>query len=626
MENNIKNLKPSEEKRWLKYYEEGAYQKANEVPIGKTVWDVIENKLSEFYDIPALEYFKKEISRQEFKDSVYLWARTFRAMGVDTDEIVPIYGPFFPDICAMTCALNMIGATPYFLKLSISEKALREETADAKIAVVYDGMWNNVKDVFKDDKFKKIIIATAADSMLHPKKEIVSFMNYIDAKKNNSVIPKNDKYIWVDEAKKVSNYYTGNVKVDFKDNRSAFITSSSGTTINGIVKGTIATNETAIAQLYQASNAGINYNPGKKCLTNLPPTASTSLNCLFFLPIYRGMTVINEPRLSEAGFYKQMVEYKPAVALTTGSLWESYFRSLEKDLKKGIYHDLSGADMWIIGGEGTNPEYYEKWCELMKKCGAEYPLFSGYGASEVFSVATVDNKNSLKEEQRGNRSVIGVGVPYPGVDVGVFDKNGNELGYNQRGELWIKSNAVMKGYYNKPELTSKTIVDGWVKTGDIFDINDNGVLFLWGRAKDKITLPNGEYLYMFDVANEIRKNGAVADVIVNAMPSGENDYSLVAHIVFNEQIDEENKNSYLTEIDEELVKSMPNIKIAGYKEHPITIKSSPTTAKKDRNALMKELTGYKKIVDNQEYSLDFEKTGSENYSLCYTLKEKSKSI
>lgn len=618
-----KKLKPSEEKIWLKYYEEKAYEKANSFPTNKTLWDIIENSLLEYYDIPALEYFKKEISRSDFRESVYVWARTFRAMGVDTDEIVPIYGPFFPDICAMTLALNMIGATPYFLKLAISKKALEEETSEAKIAIVFDGMWNNVKDVFQDNRFKKIIVATAADSMIHPKKEIVKFVNYMEAKKNNSLIPKNNKYIWIDEAKKLSNYYTGNVKVDFKPNRNAFITSSSGTSLNGIVKGTIATNESALAQLYQANNAGINYNAGKKCLTNFPPTASTALNCLFFLPIYKGMTVINDPRLNESLFYKQMVEYKPAVALTTGSFWESYFRKVEEDIQKGKYHDMSGADMWIIGGEGTNPEYYEKWAKIMRDCGAKYPLFSGFGASEVFSVASVDKKENFNEVNRETRPVIGVGIPYPGVDVGIFDENGNELDYGHRGELWLKTKTAMKGYYKKDELTSKTIVNDWIKTGDIFDMNENGFLFLWGRKHDKIVLPNGEDLYLFDVANEIRKQKFINDVMVNAMPLGNNQYSLVAHIVLNDQIEEKDRYLFLAKIDSELEKVLPKgIKIDGYKNHKVAIEYSSTTLKKDRNKLMTELDGYVKVINNQEVEVSFSIDKEKNYVLNYNESKK----
>ena len=174
-------------------------------------------------------------------------------MGVEPDEVVPVYGPFVPDICAMTLALNMIGATPYFLKLAISPEALEEETRDSKIAVVFDGMWKNVAGEFSKPKFKNVIVASASDDMPSPKKEIVSFISSVQAMKDKSSIPKEKKYIWCDKAKDIADYYTGNVKVPFKPDRAAFITSSSGTTVGGVVKGVIATNESTLAQLEMAA-------------------------------------------------------------------------------------------------------------------------------------------------------------------------------------------------------------------------------------------------------------------------------------------------------------------------------------------------------------------------------------
>ena len=240
---------PSVDKVWLKYYQEGAENLANNIPIDKTIWDVFEEKLIEYYDYPALEYFGRKFSKQEFIDSCYSWARTFRAMGVEENEVVPVYGPFVPDVCAMLFALNMIGACPYFLKLAISPEALAEETSEAKIAVVFDGMWKNVAHEFSKDKFKNVIIVSASDDMPSPKKQVVSFLGHIQSMKNKSSVPREKKYIWADKAHDIANYYSGQVKVPFQKDRSAIITSSSGTTIGGVVKGTTATNESVIAQI-----------------------------------------------------------------------------------------------------------------------------------------------------------------------------------------------------------------------------------------------------------------------------------------------------------------------------------------------------------------------------------------
>ena len=142
---------PSVDKPWLKYYDENAETKANSIPLGKTVWDVIEERLYKYIDVPAIEYFGRTISRKEFISEVYLWARALKAIGVEENEVIPYYGPFMPDICAIVFALNMIGACPYFLKLAISPDALAEETKDSRFAIVFDQMWDKLSKLIKDD-------------------------------------------------------------------------------------------------------------------------------------------------------------------------------------------------------------------------------------------------------------------------------------------------------------------------------------------------------------------------------------------------------------------------------------------------------------------------------------------
>lgn len=603
---------PSIDQLWTKNYKSTAYDDANIIPLNKTVWDVIEEKLEEYYDVPAIEYFNKQMSREDFRDRVYMWARTFKAMGVDPDEVVPIYGPFFPDICAMVYALNMVGATSYFLKLAISPEALAEETKDSKIAVVYDGMWNNVKDEFQKDRFKKVLVATVTEDMPSPKKEIVSFLNYVQAKKDKSIIPDDKKYVWLDDAKKISDYYTGNVKEKFAPNRSAFITSSSGTTVGGIVKGTVATNESTLTQLQMATASEVQYYPGDRCLNSLPPTASTSLNVMFFLAMYRGLTVLIDPRVSERDFYNQVVGLKPNIALTTGSMWEAFFNRVYNEMKQGKKFDFSYAKGWTIGGEGTDVQKYDKWNEIMRKANATNELFSGYGLSELFSAISVDKLN-IKPSKR--KQIMDVGIPYAGITVGVFDENGNELSYNERGELWIKSNSAMKEYYNKPELTGDIIIDGWVHTGDLAEIDEEGFLYIWGRVKDGIELPNGQRLHLFDIANKIKESPFIDDAIVLSMPTDEEN-TLVAHIVWNENVSESDKDEYFEMINQTMIESLPeNVSVIGYSEHDTMLPYSITTLKKDKNKLSKQTSGYIQIKDGKLVDVSFLSTKNGKYEV-----------
>lgn len=318
---------PSIDKPWLKYYKPGAAEIALHSPQGQTIWDFIENRLKEQGDaVPAIEYFGHKILRSEFITQVYAWAKVFKKIGVEEDEVVCIYGPWFPEIAYILPALNMIGATSYCLKLAISKEALEKETANSRFAVVFDGMWENVKSVFEKDRFEKIFIVSPSHSLSFPKKWLVS----LAGQKDKRYFPKTSKYILADKAIKSFANYERELRPKFKANRTAFITSSSGTTVDGIVKGIMITNESAIAQCVQAEVAEVCYYSGRKVLTNFPPTASTSLCCLYLYPLYFNMTMIIEPRMSEEIFYNQINQYKPNVAIITGAIWTRYFKEVEK--------------------------------------------------------------------------------------------------------------------------------------------------------------------------------------------------------------------------------------------------------------------------------------------------------
>ena len=618
---------PSVDKVWLKHYKDGAEENARNIPENKTLWDVIEEKILEDYDIPALEYFGKfgkVFSRPDFRDLCYTWARTFRAMGVEEDEVVPIYGPFVPDACAMAFGLNMIGACPYFLKLEITPEVLAEETVEAKIAVVYDGMWAIVRDEFSKDKFKNVIVYTVTYDMPSPKKEIVSFLSAMAAKKNKSQVPDEKKYIWVDKARDIANYYSGEVKVPFVKDRRAFITSSSGTTVDGVVKGGVATNESALGQAYSALYSDIPYGKGDRILNHLPPTASTSLNSLYSLGLLSGSTIIIDPRVTAKDFYNQLTKEKPNFCINTASLWETFFNRVSSEMKKGKKFDFSYATGWMVGGEGTDTKKVKIWDEIMQECNAKR-IFGGYGLTETFSGICIDR---IDAEHNLSKQTAAVGVIQAGMVAATFDKDGNELTYNERGELKVQTLAQMKEYYNKPELTKKVLQDGWVCTGDIAEIDENGFLYIWGRNSDKIKLSDGSDLYLFDVANKIKEKDYIYDAIVLTMPTVENNYNLVAHIVWGEDLNEEDKKECIIELNELLKSSYPEeVVVSAYAEHKDMLPYSSTTLKKDKkNKLSKQTQGYKQVINGKTYEIKFELNNDGKYILKCAIMEKGKKL
>ncbi len=602
---------PSVDKPWLKYYKDGAEKAANNIPTNKTVWDVIEEKLYQYIDFPAIEYFGRVISRTEFIDLVYTWAKAFKAMGVRENEVVAYYGPFFPDAGAMAFGLNLIGACPYFLKLAIGSEALAEETKECKVAIVFDDMWQNVASEFSKDRFEKVIIVKVTDGMPNPKKQVVSLLTKLKSKK--TLVPVGEKYLSVKQAKALAKTYTDNVKVPFIADRAAFITSSSGTTIDGVVKGTVATNESTISQLYMADNSDIQYSPGARCLNHFPPTASTSLNVLFFLALYRGETIVMDPRVSENDFYNQITHYKPSMALTTGSAWEAFFSRVKREMDAGKSFDFSCATGWTVGGEGTVPKKYKQWNIIMEKCNARNLLFSGYGSSELFSATSVE---TIYARYNFSKEIMSVGIPYAGINMGVFTQEGKELSYGNRGELWIKSKSAMKGYYNKPELTSQTKVDGWIHTGDLAEIDENGFVYIWGRVKDTIEDKEGNKLFLFDIAYKIKEKQFIDDAIVLPMNTNESKATLVAHIVWSDMPTQDEQIRHIKELNVLMGDYLPaSIDVVAYAVHDTMLPYSPTTLKKDKNRMARQTEGYVQVIDESLHQVKFERNKDDEYFL-----------
>ena len=329
---------------------------------------------------------------------------------------------------------------------------------------------------------------------------------------------------------------------------------------------------------------------GGKCFTNLPPTAATSLHCLFIFALYSGMTIEFNPIFNSKKFYSQLMDSKPQVALATGSFWKDFFAETVKDKNKDKKLDF--FDMPIVGGEGLTKEDLMKMNEILKSKGSKVPLASGYGLTELFSVMSVQKPDAKLTDDTSDKPVISVGIPFPGMKVGVFDENGNELDYNQRGELYVSTKSRMLGYYKNQELTDKTFKDEWLKTGDIAELDKDGQIYIYGRKVNSINTDKG-IVYLFDIENSIisLSNNNIKYCIVNKINLANDDKAIVAHVVFKNDFTG-NKEDVLNYINEQIKLLIPeDLSMVGYKIHD-RFESSPTTGKIDYNGIKSDYSNY----------------------------------
>ncbi|MGF1714447.1 long-chain fatty acid--CoA ligase [Photobacterium chitinilyticum] len=168
--------------------------------------------------------------------------------------------------------------------------------------------------------------------------------------------------------------------------------------------------------------------------------------------------------------------------------------------------DIAATLKVAISGGASMP------VEILKQFEAKLnvPVIEGYGLSESSPVAAF---NHLEYERKPGS----IGQPLPGVTMKVVDSKGNEVPLGKEGELLIRGHNVMKGYYKKPEETAKTIVDGWLHTGDIVRMDEGGYVYVVDRLKEVI-IRGGYNIYPRDIEETFMTHSDVHLVAVIGIP------------------------------------------------------------------------------------------------------------
>lgn len=170
-------------------------------------------------------------------------------------------------------------------------------------------------------------------------------------------------------------------------------------------------------------------------------------------------------------------------------------------------YDLSSLEAIAYGGAPSAPELVRKIREVFGALPG-----NGWGMTETMATVT-----GLSSEDYLNRPTS-CGPPVAVADLKIMSEDGaEELAIGEVGELWARGPMVVKGYWNKPEATQETFIDGWVRTGDLARLDEEGFCYIVDRAKDMI-LRGGENIYSSEVENVLYDHPAVTDAALVGIP------------------------------------------------------------------------------------------------------------
>lgn len=166
-------------------------------------------------------------------------------------------------------------------------------------------------------------------------------------------------------------------------------------------------------------------------------------------------------------------------------------------------YDLSTINAVSYGGAPSAPELVSSIKATFKDAHAG----NGWGMTETSATAT----QNFGEDYVNRPS--SAGCPVAAVELKLCDPDGNEVPEGEVGELWVKGPMNAKEYWNKPEATATTFIDGWVVTGDLARIDEEGFLYIVDRAKDML-IRGGENVYCIEVENALYEHPAIMDAAV----------------------------------------------------------------------------------------------------------------
>lgn len=459
---------PSIDKPWLKYYSEEA--RNAQIP-ECTIWEYMYRNNKDYPNDTALLYFGRKISYGELFKNIDKCAAALLNLGVKENDIVTVALPSIPEALYLVYALNKIGAVANMIHPLAGAREIRDylNEVSGKYFFMFTGTYDIVAPILEETQVEKAIVISPGESLpfgirllynmknkapdLSATRCCIYWKEFIKLGKNSSVVAVNKDIASV-----------------------ALISHTGGTT--GEPKGVMVSDRNVNAIIMQIG-CTLSHHRQETTLVVLPPFINYSLVNAMFEPLALGFKTALIPDYKPECFHKYFKQYHP-----------NHINSIPHYLEAILGNEkLKNMDMSCIinivsGGDGLNEEKEKAINEFLHDRGVITNVRKGLGSTELVSCATFSYKEC--------NEIGSVGIPLLLNNCKIIDPDtGNELKYNEIGEICFSSPTLMIGYYNKQEATDSIIKlhdDGqrWIHTGDLGFITEDGVIFVKGRIKRMI--------------------------------------------------------------------------------------------------------------------------------------------
>jgi len=498
------------EKPWLRSYPLDA-PKNFTYPEFLPVEDLLIKTALDMPNRTALIFYGKKISYRELNRLSDAFALALMRFGVKKGDRVALLLPNVPQFViayygALKAEAIVVPTNPLY-----TERELEHQLADSgsQTLVALDIFYPKIKNVWNKTGLRRVILTGVRDYLPWLKKTLYP----IKAKKEG---------LWIRVEKTPSVYdfmelirennpdtehlcfRSLHARLQREPESPAQLQYTGGTT--GLAKGAILTHNNLVANVWQCREWMTDLRAGKEIFLGVIPFFHVyGLTACMNVGVSLGATLVLLPKFKTEDVLKAIQKYKTTVFPGIQAMYLAINGNPET--RK---YNLKSIKYCISGAGPLHQEVQEKFESITGAMVVE-----GYGLSEASPVTHVNPFSRI------SRKIGSIGLPLPGTDAKIVDlETGSELGPNQPGELLIKGPQVMQGYWHKPEETAETLKDGWLHTGDIAVMDENGFFNIVDRKKDMIKT-GGENVYPREVEEVLFRHPKIKEAVVVGLPDPE---------------------------------------------------------------------------------------------------------
>jgi long-chain acyl-CoA synthetase len=505
-----------ENRPWFKHYDPGVPQTIEfpEVP----VFGLLEEAAKKHPDSACTIFKGATLTYKEVNELTDRLAAGLAKLGVKKGDRVGIFMPNTPQFVIAYFAILKTGGVVVATNPLYTKREIEHQVADAgiEIMLVMSNFYNLIKEVQPKTKLKTLIV-TNIKEQLPP---VLSLLfTLAKEKKGGFRVTLGDGDIWMKDLID-RNKPEERPKVEVTADDMALFQYSGGTT--GTSKGAIAVHRNLVANSAQMRCWMVDTKEGEEVvLMGIPlfHVYGMVAGMLFAIRTGASMVMVPNPR-DLKDLLTNIQKYKTTVFPGVPMLYNAINNNA--DVKAGKYQ-LGSIKACISGSAALMRETKEKFEKLT---GGK--LVEGYGLSEA---PTATHCNPLNGETRTGS----IGLPLPGVDARIVDLEDGVtvLAPREIGELVIQGPQVFKGYHNMPTETDNSLRDGWLYTGDIAYMDEDGYFYIVDRKKELIK-PGGYQVWPREVEEVIMEHPKVLEVGVAGVPDAFKGETVKAWVVLKE--------------------------------------------------------------------------------------------